>query len=106
MIGIRAIRLDRGLTSKHVSEKIGIPLRTYVRLEDPDRNFENGINGVPYGHLQKLSAFYGVPIEQLLTSNPSQPPLRTPKRTRGRRRALLRRRLALRLSLNYQSNSI
>lgn len=67
MLGIKEQRLANDLTIKEISQKTGIPLRTYVRLENPEKEFKDGVDGISYGHLKKLGSFFNCSIDYLVS---------------------------------------
>lgn len=62
---LESLRKSRGLLQKDVARMLRLPKSTYAA-------YESGKYEARYGTLRKLSAFYGVPIERLL-SEPEEP---------------------------------
>lgn len=55
---VRAYRLSRGMSQSALGEKIGV---TFQQVQ----KYENGVNRIGSGRLQKIAAILGVPISAL-----------------------------------------
>lgn len=58
-IKLKELRLEKGLTLKTLSEKLGMPLRTYA-------NYEQGIREPSLETIRALCRFYDVTADYLL----------------------------------------
>jgi len=59
---VRAYRLSRGMSQSTLGEKIGV---TFQQVQ----KYENGVNRIGSGRLQKIAAILGVPISALFNEN-------------------------------------
>jgi len=59
---VRAYRLSRGMSQSALGEKIGV---TFQQIQ----KYENGVNRIGSGRLQKIAAILGVPISALFNED-------------------------------------
>jgi len=59
---VRAYRLSRGMSQSTLGEKIGV---TFQQVQ----KYENGVNRIGSGRLQKIAAILGVPISALFNED-------------------------------------
>jgi len=59
---VRAYRLSRGMSQSTLGEKIGV---TFQQVQ----KYENGVNRIGSGRLQKIAGILGVPISALFNEN-------------------------------------
>jgi transcriptional regulator with XRE-family HTH domain len=59
---VRAYRLSRGMSQSALGEKIGV---TFQQIQ----KYENGVNRIGSGRLQKIAAILGVPIAALFNED-------------------------------------
>ena len=79
MKSIAERRCEKGLIQEQVAEATGIPLRTYVRIENATKYDKDGMDSVKTGNLRKLAAFFECSLDDLL--NPPPAPVKPGERS-------------------------
>lgn len=66
-------RREKGLTQGQVAEATGIPLRTFVRIENAMKHDMDGVDSVKTGNLRRIAAYFECSLDDLVPSgNPPE----------------------------------
>lgn len=58
-------RREKGLTQEQVAEATGIPLRTFVRIENAMKHDIDGVDSVKTGNLRRIARFFECSLDEL-----------------------------------------
>ncbi|NCC61832.1 MAG: XRE family transcriptional regulator [Verrucomicrobiae bacterium] len=69
------------MTQEEVAEATGIPLRTYVRIENATKHDKTGLDSVKAGNLKKLAMLFDCSLDELI--NPPSAPVKPGVKAEG-----------------------